>query len=60
MPLEVERCQQEIEELEAHLRAGHPDVEGLCVALRDWHAELQLLKRYAGMPQHRRSRARKR
>jgi hypothetical protein len=25
------------------LRAGHPDVEGLCRALVDWSAELRLI-----------------
>jgi hypothetical protein len=28
----VERCDREIAELESKLRAGHPDVEGLCPA----------------------------
>jgi len=26
------------------LRAGNPDVEGLCLALSDWSAELRLLR----------------
>jgi hypothetical protein len=26
------------------LLAGHPDVEGLCLALSDWSAELRILK----------------
>jgi hypothetical protein len=30
-------------EVEAALRAGHPDVEGLCLALADWSGELRLL-----------------
>jgi hypothetical protein len=25
--------------------AGHPDVEGLCLALSDWSAELKILER---------------
>ena len=25
------------------LRSGHPDVEGLCLALADWSAELRIL-----------------
>jgi hypothetical protein len=30
--------------IEAKLRAGHPDVEGLCLALSDWSAELHILQ----------------
>jgi hypothetical protein len=30
------------------LRTGHPDVQGLCLALADWSAELRLMK--AGTP----------
>jgi hypothetical protein len=30
--------------LEALLRAGYPDVEGLCLALADWSAELRILE----------------
>jgi hypothetical protein len=30
--------------IEAKLRAGHPDVEGLCLALSDWSAELRILQ----------------
>jgi hypothetical protein len=26
------------------LRAGYPDVEGLCLALADWSAELRILE----------------
>jgi hypothetical protein len=40
---DVERCRAEIAATEALLRAGHPDVEGLCMALADWSAELRLL-----------------
>jgi hypothetical protein len=35
------------------LRAGHPDVEGLCLALADWSGELRLVEkelRKAGSP----------
>lgn len=39
----TERCRQEIAEIERLLRSGHPDVEGLCLALSDWSAELRLL-----------------
>jgi hypothetical protein len=31
--------------VDAQLRAGHPDVEGLCRALVDWSAELRLIER---------------
>jgi hypothetical protein len=30
-------------EIEGMLRSGHPDVPGLCLALADWSAELQLI-----------------
>jgi hypothetical protein len=39
----VERCRAEIAATEALLLAGHPDVEGLCMALADWSAELRIL-----------------
>ena len=39
----IERCDQEIAEIEALLRSGHPDVEGLCLALMDWSNEKRLL-----------------
>jgi hypothetical protein len=39
----IERCRREIARAEALLRAGHPDVAGLCLALSDWSAELRLL-----------------
>jgi hypothetical protein len=32
-------------EAEALLRAGHPDVAGLCLALHDWAQELRILQR---------------
>jgi hypothetical protein len=41
---EIERCQREIAKMEALLRSGHPDVEGLCQALADWNAERRLLE----------------
>jgi hypothetical protein len=41
---EVERCQREIAAARAELLAGNPDVEGLCLALTDWSAELRLLE----------------
>lgn len=42
---EIDRCRREIAELEAQLRAGNPQVEGLCLALADWSAELRILER---------------
>ncbi len=42
---EIERCRQEILDVEEQLRAGHPNVEGLCLALADWSAELEILER---------------
>lgn len=40
---EIARCRREIAQIEGLLRSGHPDVEGLCLALADWSAELRLL-----------------
>jgi hypothetical protein len=40
---DVERCKAEIASAEALLRAGHPDVKGLCMALSDWSTELRRL-----------------
>ena len=42
---EMARCRTEIAAVEALLRAGHPDVAGLCLALSDWSAELRILER---------------
>ena len=41
---EQERCENEIAEIERQLRSGHPDVEGLCLALADWSTELRLIE----------------
>jgi hypothetical protein len=41
----IERCRREIAEIEAQIRAGNPDLQGLCRALADWSAELRLLQR---------------
>jgi hypothetical protein len=40
----MERCRREIALVEEQLRAGHPDVRGLCLALADWSAELRILE----------------
>jgi hypothetical protein len=39
----MERCLREIAAIEDQLRAGHPDVQGLCLALADWSAELRMV-----------------
>jgi len=41
---EIERCRREIAAARAELLAGNPDVEGLCLALGDWWAELRILE----------------
>jgi hypothetical protein len=41
----MERCRREIAAIEAVIRAGHPDLRGLCLALSDWSAELRLIER---------------
>jgi hypothetical protein len=43
--VEIERCEREIADIEYLLLAGHPDVEGLTLALHDWSAELRILNR---------------
>jgi hypothetical protein len=40
----MERCRREIAAIEAQIRAGNPDLAGLCLALRDWSAELCILQ----------------
>jgi len=40
----MERCRQEIAMIEEQLRAGHPEVEGLLLALIDWSEELRILE----------------
>ena len=44
----MNRCRREIAEIEAQIRAGHPDLEGLCLALSDWSRELRLIERELG------------
>jgi hypothetical protein len=41
---DVDRCRREIAAIEAQILAGHPDLQGLCLALSDWRAELRLLQ----------------
>jgi hypothetical protein len=40
----MERCRREIAAIEAEILKGNPDVEGLCLALSDWWAELRILE----------------
>jgi hypothetical protein len=40
----IDQCQREIAVIEDQLRAGHPDVQGLCLALADWSAELRIIE----------------
>jgi hypothetical protein len=41
----IERCRREIAAIEAEILAGNPDLQGLCLALSDWSAELRLLEK---------------
>ncbi len=38
------RCCREIADLEVLIIGGHPDLDGLCLALSDWWAELRLVE----------------
>jgi hypothetical protein len=40
----MDRCQREIAAIEDQLRAGPPEVHGLCLALADWSEELRLIE----------------
>ena len=40
----MERCRREIAAIESEILAGNPDIAGLCLALSDWSAELQLIQ----------------
>jgi len=42
---ELERCDEEIHQVEQLLRRGHQDVEGLVLALTDWGMERRLIER---------------
>jgi hypothetical protein len=44
---EIEHCRNEIAGIETQLRSGHRDLQGLLLALSDWHAEMRLLEREA-------------
>jgi hypothetical protein len=41
---QIERCKREIAAIEAEILAGNPDLQGLCLALSDWHAEWRILQ----------------
>jgi hypothetical protein len=41
---DIERCRREIAIIEAELLAGNRDVQGLCLALSGWWAELRILE----------------
>ena len=45
----MERCRREIVEIEALIRAGHRDLQGLCLALSDWCAESRLIEEEMGV-----------
>ena len=40
----MDRCRKEIAQVEKLILAGHPDLQGLCLALSDWSAELRILQ----------------
>jgi hypothetical protein len=46
----IERCKREIATIEAEILAGNPDLQGLCLALSDWHAEWRILEQEARSP----------
>jgi hypothetical protein len=35
--------------VEAQIRAGNPDLQGLCLALADWSGELRLIEQELGL-----------
>jgi hypothetical protein len=41
---DAEHCRHEIAAIEALIVAGHPDLQGLCLALSDWCGELRLIE----------------
>ena len=40
----MERCHREIAAIEAEIRSGNTDLQGLCLGLSDWSAELRILQ----------------
>jgi len=51
----LEKCDREIEAIEALIRLGHTEVEGLCLALADWSAERRLIRATEDQSRNRRS-----
>jgi hypothetical protein len=45
----IERCRREISAIEMTIRAGHPDLRGLCLALSDWWGELRMIEQEMGL-----------
>jgi hypothetical protein len=46
----IARAQREIEAIEAEIRAGNPDLQGLCRGLVDWSCELRRLEKERAEP----------
>jgi hypothetical protein len=46
----IERCRRELAAIEAEILAGNPDLQGLCLALSDWSAELRLIQQERASP----------
>jgi hypothetical protein len=44
-PERIARAQREIAAIEAEIRAGNPDLHGLCRGLVDWSCELRRLEK---------------
>jgi hypothetical protein len=44
-PERIARAQREIEAIETEIRAGNPDLQGLCRGLVDWSCELRRLEK---------------
>lgn len=42
--MDIDHCRREIAAIEALIGVGHPDLQGLCLALSDWCAELRLIE----------------
>jgi hypothetical protein len=43
------RCRREIAAIEELIRSGHPDLQGLCLGLMDWSAELRRIEQEVGL-----------
>jgi hypothetical protein len=41
---DLERTEFEIADIRRQLEAGHPDVEGLCLALMDWSQNKRMIE----------------